>query len=1034
MNIGQLWVTLGVDASGLKMGADGLKQFESQAKSSMDSVGAALERTSNQFQRFGSAASRYLTVPLTLIGGGALKMASDFEYASQKVVALAGVAQSQMDAWKVGIARISNMTARSSKELADALYYVASSGIRGKEALDVVEYSAKAAASGLGETDVIARLVGYALNNYGKANITAARATDILVASVREGKVAAETLASAFGMVLPVASAMGVPFEQIGGALAAMTRTGFNASMAATSLRQILASMLKPTHQARKALAAMSLKMGDASYNVERLRKTLREDGLLGALMKVHIMTERFGEDIVAKVFPNVRALTGVLSLMGKNLENNIGIQNRVTNSIGAMNDAFAVMSLTTEQQLKLVKISFQNNLLAIGAAMQAPLIPILKSLGNTLNNLAQWFRNLSPSVQESILKFGLFLAALGPVALAIAAGIKLYAGFRVAILFATGAFQTMTAAMMANPWMAAAVGVALLATYFIQAAQAANQLSVAQRTLNELNTIAQQSVIQESVRLESLLRLAKSEYATKEMKARVIAEINGILPTYLGGIDEEAIKTGRATVAISEYISKLKEKAALQAASDLLVDTEKKYLSDVMSGANKKMTFGQSVNSQGIMRALGVSPFGAYFDDLKSIDYYQTVNANNAEIQHSKTTTFLKNYIDSTKLRIKGEEALGHVLKNNAEITTPESYLPEEEKDRIRMKELMELAQTASGKRLDQLMKEWVTLDKIKRIQDDLIKQAIEVAQNNKINSLGPNTVYKSLLAMGKSLDTGKTTGLKGIGNDPFAGSDDTVLGKRKGGIADVIKYTQEYARALQDVSDKKAYLGGQYNAELGSIEANIAYYEAELKYRRDNVLAIDDNITKLKELYAMKKKVEDADDSAGKSIIKFGHLMKQGIQNAALAFGDLIGSLASGDLGFTNFFDGLLSIVFDFTSQLGKALIGAGIAAIAFDELLINPFAAVAAGIALVALSAIAKKAFVPDPAKMAQGGVVPSGYKNDTYPALLSSGEAVIPAGASFSMPSNSQAERTVKFRIEGRELVGILQSMGKLQQSY
>jgi len=30
----------------------------------------------------------------------------------------------------------------------------------------------------------------------------------------------------------------------------------------------------------------------------------------------------------------------------------------------------------------------------------------------------------------------------------------------------------------------------------------------------------------------------------------------------------------------------------------------------------------------------------------------------------------------------------------------------------------------------------------------------------------------------------------------------------------------------------------------------------------------------------------------------------------------------------------------------------------------------------------------------AKMAHGGIVPSGYPNDTYPALLTSGEAVVP----------------------------------------
>ena len=36
-----------------------------------------------------------------------------------------------------------------------------------------------------------------------------------------------------------------------------------------------------------------------------------------------------------------------------------------------------------------------------------------------------------------------------------------------------------------------------------------------------------------------------------------------------------------------------------------------------------------------------------------------------------------------------------------------------------------------------------------------------------------------------------------------------------------------------------------------------------------------------------------------------------------------------------------------------------------------------------------------------KMAMGGIVPPGYPNDTYPAALTSGETVVPAGQSPSM---------------------------------
>ena len=104
-----------------------------------------------------------------------------------------------------------------------------SAGFEGKEALDVLEASAKAAAAGLGETKQVADAVTSAVNAYGIENLSAARSTDILVATVREGKAEADSIAGALGQVLPAASELGVEFAELGGTIAALTRIGLGA-------------------------------------------------------------------------------------------------------------------------------------------------------------------------------------------------------------------------------------------------------------------------------------------------------------------------------------------------------------------------------------------------------------------------------------------------------------------------------------------------------------------------------------------------------------------------------------------------------------------------------------------------------------------------------------------------------------------------------------------------------------------------------------------------------------------------------------
>ena len=132
---------------------------------------------------------------------------------------------------------------------------------------------------------------------------------------------------------------------------------------------------------------------------------------------------------------------------------------------------------------------------------------------------------------------------------------------------------------------------------------------------------------------------------------------------------------------------------------------------------------------------------------------------------------------------------------------------------------------------------------------------------------------------------------------------------------------------------------------------------------------------------------------DNATKSVFKLGDAMQNTLNTAFADFATTLGNVFSGESGVQGFFNNLLLIVADFADQFGKALIGAGVAALAFENLMINPIAAIAAGVALVATATIAKNLLKKGPG-MESGGIVPSGFPNDSYNAKLTSGEMVIP----------------------------------------
>ena len=395
---GQIVLDFAAIQRGVQAAVGQLRAFETQAKQ----IGQSL-------QRVGDDLTRNVTLPLVAVGTASAKMSMDFEASMQQIVGLVGESQQQVNAWKQDLQQMGPEISRGPKELADALYFVTSAGIKGAAALDIVEQSGRAAAAGLGETQVIADAASSAINAYGASNITAGKAIGVLVATVREGKAEANQIAPALGRVIPIASQLGISFDQVGAAMAAMTRVGFDAAESATNLSGIMSALLKPSKQASDVLAEFGL-------SGESLRQTLKEKGLLGVLT---LLKDTIGQDdeALAKIFPNIRGFRGLLSLVGDNADETRQIFTALANTTEAdLDKAFEAASQTMKFKFNAALADVQVGLTKIGDAVLPVVIPMLKDLANTLKTVTTWFSNLDAGTKQTIVQIALIVAAVGPV------------------------------------------------------------------------------------------------------------------------------------------------------------------------------------------------------------------------------------------------------------------------------------------------------------------------------------------------------------------------------------------------------------------------------------------------------------------------------------------------------------------------------------------------------------------------------------------------------------------------------------------
>lgn len=417
-----------------------------------DEMSAAMTRVAGQLNQAGTSLRKIgqqaaeagqallpLSVALSGAGVAALKFSTDFERAMLKVSTIAAESADSLGHMRQAVLDMAPRVGIGPNALAAALLVVESTGIKGAQALDILEKSAQASAAGLGETKDIARAVTAAMVAYEKQGLSAAEATDILFQAVKEGGAEAEEFAGSLGRVIGLASNIGVEFEEVAGYIAAFTRLGVDADEATTALRGTMSEILKVTPQAAKELAKVATSFGGASTSADELRQAVADKGLMPVLQEL-VATLNNDDEALAKIFPNVRALAGILGTVGSQGEKMNEIMERISRSAGALGSAFGRTAETSAFKWSQFKAAVESAAIALGDkiaphAMKA--LEALKPILSLIETLAAAFGKLPEFMQTGILAIAALFAVGGPLLIGLGMTIKaigmLAQGFAVA-------------------------------------------------------------------------------------------------------------------------------------------------------------------------------------------------------------------------------------------------------------------------------------------------------------------------------------------------------------------------------------------------------------------------------------------------------------------------------------------------------------------------------------------------------------------------------------------------------------------------
>lgn len=165
----------------------------------------------------------------------------------------------------------------------------------------------------------------------------------------------------------------------------------------------------------------------------------------------------------------------------------------------------------------------------------------------------------------------------------------------------AKAAWVSMNATMKASVFGLIAAGVALLAMKLWDMKKAADASALAQKALNNIRAEAQKQVVEEKLKLENLVKVAKDEKLSMDERYKAVDALNKIVPQYNATIDKTTKKFRASDKALKAYINNLVKLYEVQGAKKQIqsLSEQRAELEVKLAGAKKNLSGAKS--AQGV-------------------------------------------------------------------------------------------------------------------------------------------------------------------------------------------------------------------------------------------------------------------------------------------------------------------------------------------------------------------------------------------------------------------------------------------------
>lgn len=386
--------------------SDGFSEKIDSVMTKVESMGAGMQRAGEKISSIGGNLTKSLTLPLTAAGTASVHTAASFEDGMLKVQSLSGATQEEYKKLTETAKEYGRSTAWTARDVADAMGYMALAGFDTNEILASIGGMLSLASASGEDLATVTDILTDSMTAFGDGASDASRYADVLATTQAKSNTTVGLLGEAFKYVAPLAGSYGYKLEDVSVALGMMANAGVKGSMAGTALSSVITRLGTDTDGCRSVIE----EMGIAFYNQDGTARNL-SDVMKDLCDKTQGLSVE-QQSALAKQIAGMEAQKGLLAVINQGSKAYEELEGKIKSCNGAASDMASNMESGMGGSLRSLKSALEGVSITLGEK----LAPYVEKAAEKIKEFTTWFQNLDEKTQDTIVRFGLLVAAAGPV------------------------------------------------------------------------------------------------------------------------------------------------------------------------------------------------------------------------------------------------------------------------------------------------------------------------------------------------------------------------------------------------------------------------------------------------------------------------------------------------------------------------------------------------------------------------------------------------------------------------------------------